>query len=199
VTTRWLLCDYGEVLSRPQDSTEVATLARLAGIPTASWHDTYWRHRAAYDRGMLDGRSYWEATLERRVADALLDELVALDVRSWLHPAEETLAAAARAAGAGLRLAVLSNAPHEVADGIDSRPWLEEFSPRLFSARIGITKPDPGIYQAALHALGAVPADVWFVDDREANVAAAAVAGFHATHYSGDAAVFDEILSQALG
>jgi putative hydrolase of the HAD superfamily len=197
VTTRWLLCDYGEVLSQAQGEAEVAAMAELSGVPVTSWHEVYWRHRGAYDRGVLDARAYWEATLEREIDGGLLDELVALDVRSWLHPAEAALEAAARATEAGLRLAVLSNAPHEVADGIDGRPWLGDFSPRLFSARIGITKPDPGIYQAALHALGAAPGDVWFIDDREANVEGAAGAGIHARHYRGDAAVFDEVLRSA--
>lgn len=198
MTTRWLLCDYGEVLSEPQPDGEVQAMAHLAGVEREVWHDTYWRHRPAYDRGALDAGAYWEVTLGRSVPASELAELVDLDVRSWLHPAPSALAAAERAADAGLGLAVLSNAPHEVADGLDGQEWLARFRPRLFSARLGVTKPDPGIYRAALQALGAAPGDVWFVDDRVANVAAAQEAGLQAALYEGDPAAIDDVISSAL-
>ncbi len=86
------------------------------------------------------------------------------------------MAAAERAGHRGLRLAILSNAPAEVADEIDEAPWLAAFSRRFFSCRLKAVKPEAAAYRAVLDALGAEPGEVVFFDDRPANVAGAAAA-----------------------
>jgi putative hydrolase of the HAD superfamily len=189
----WLLCDYGEVLCLPPPAADVAALVELSGLSAESFHDVYWRRRLEYDRGAITASEFWESALGGPLAPDHLAALIHIDTRGWLHPSPGAVDAAVRAAGRGLRLALLSNAPHEVADAVDGLPWLALFSPRLFSARLGITKPDPSIYRQALCALHAAPGDVWFVDDREQNVAAAADLGIRAMHYRGDPAVIDAI------
>jgi putative hydrolase of the HAD superfamily len=81
-----------------------------------------------------------------------LRKLVALDSASWLHPDEEVLAAE-RAARRGYRLAILSNAPIELADEPDRVPWLVALGSRLFSCRLRWSKPDPEILQGAFARL----------------------------------------------
>jgi putative hydrolase of the HAD superfamily len=80
----------------------------------------------------------------------------------------------------GLELAILSNAPIEVAEAIDAAPWLDLFDPRVFSCQLGSVKPEPAIYAGVLEALPATPDDVVFFDDRPANVAGARAAGMTA-------------------
>jgi putative hydrolase of the HAD superfamily len=92
-----------------------------------------------------------------------------------------------------LRLALLSNAPVEVASAIDGQEWLSAFSPRLYSCRIRVTKPEPGAYAAVVDALDAKPSDIFFIDDRAPNVAAAIAFGLRAAVFS-DPAQIDDIL-----
>jgi putative hydrolase of the HAD superfamily len=54
------------------------------------------------------------------------------------------------------------------------------------SARIGIAKPDAGIYQAAADAVGLPPEACVHIDDIENNVRGAEEAGFKAIHHTGD-------------
>jgi putative hydrolase of the HAD superfamily len=54
------------------------------------------------------------------------------------------------------------------------------------SARIGIAKPDAGIYLAAAEALGLPPEECVHIDDLENNVIGAKAAGFRAVHHTGD-------------
>ncbi len=110
----------------------------------------------------------------------LLARLIDVDTAGWLHPNPASLRAVAAAAERGWAPAILSNAPHEVARAIDARPWLDPFGPRLFSCDLRAIKPDPACYLAALDALGAAPGEVWFFDDRPANVDAARRLGIHA-------------------
>lgn len=181
----WLLCDYGEVLSLPQPEADRAALQSTAGRPAEEFWKGYWRNRPAYDRADLPAVEYWSAVLGSRPSPEQLRRLVEIDVASWLHPNPETLAAASRAAGRGLRLALLSNAPTEVAASIDTQDWLHDFSPRLFSCRLGAVKPEPAVYAAVLEALGAPAGEVIFVDDRPANVEAARRAGIRAAVFAG--------------
>ncbi len=90
------------------------------------------------------------------------------------------MAAADRAAARGFRLALLSNAPVEVARAIDRQPWLAAFTPRVYSCDLGAIKPDPAVYRSLLDVLGADAGDVVFLDDREDNVAAAGELGIEA-------------------
>lgn len=53
------------------------------------------------------------------------------------------------------------------------------------SCHLGARKPDPDFYTALLGELDAAPGEVAFVDDREANVAAARAVGLHATVFAG--------------
>lgn len=59
----------------------------------------------------------------------------------------------------------------------------------LVSCEIGIRKPDPAAYLAAVNHYGATPADTYFVDDSADNIAGAAKAGITTFHYTGEADV----------
>jgi putative hydrolase of the HAD superfamily len=176
----WLLCDYGQVLSLPQPQSDRDSLARASGLDDAGFWHGYWAHRAAYDRADMTSSGYWTAVLGRSTDDDLVQRLAALDTASWLHPNVNAIAASARAAERGYRLAILSNAPVDLADALDHIPWLASFEARFFSCRLRLSKPDPAIYRAVLDHLAAMPEDVVFFDDRRDNVDAAARLGIRA-------------------
>ncbi len=87
-------------------------------------------------------------------------------------------------------MALLSNAPIEVARAIEQLPWLSEFTPRIFSCDIGAVKPDPAIYRSVIATLGADPGSIVFVEDRSENVSTAARLGMRAVLFTGPS-VFD--------
>lgn len=190
----WLLCDYGEVLSLPQPDADRRLIEQAAKSDGPRLWPDYWANRPAYDRGDLTREQYWAAVLGYHPSSAQLESLLSADISSWLHPNESCLAAALRASDRGLRLAVLSNAPVEVASAIDSQGWLSAFSPRIYSCMIRATKPEPAAYAAAVDLLGVTPSDIFFLDDRPANVSAAAEFGFRAAVFSGPAQI-DSLLT----
>jgi putative hydrolase of the HAD superfamily len=194
----WLLLDYGEVISLPQPPSDQLALEEEVGRFGPEFWSTYWQHRPGYDRGDTDVAEYWYSVLGFRPARQRLKRLIEIDIAGWLHPNPASLAAAARAAERGLRLAILSNAPHEVADAIDDAAWADLFSPRLFSCRLRATKPEHEVYVAALHALDAAPSQVTFFDDRRENVCAARRAGMSA-HVFSDPSQIDAITTSSPG
>jgi putative hydrolase of the HAD superfamily len=54
------------------------------------------------------------------------------------------------------------------------------FERRFFSCYLRAVKPDPAAYHQVIEALGAVPEEIVFFDDREDNVMAAAALGIEA-------------------
>jgi putative hydrolase of the HAD superfamily len=122
----------------------------------------------------MTATAYWTAVLGRPPGHDLAQRLNALDTASWLHPNTEAIAAARRAGDRGYRLAILSNAPIDLADALDHVAWLAPFETRYFSCRLRLSKPDPAIYRAVLEHLQAAPHAIIFFDDRADNVEAAA-------------------------
>jgi putative hydrolase of the HAD superfamily len=184
---RWLVCDYGQVLSTAPPDTEWDALRRLAGgRADDEFHRLYWEHRPPYDRGDITAADFW-ALVHPGGQPSLgqLDELVSVDCAIWLHPHQPSVVAATAAADRGFRLALFSNAPREVGAAIDGLEWLGPFRPRFFSWKLRSVKPEAAAYQAVLTSLGADPADVVFVDDRPANVEAARRVGIDGRLYEG--------------
>lgn len=185
---RWIIFDYGNVISQGQPEEDLAVLAREAGTSVAGFRDAYWPRRIDYDRADLDGWEYWGDVAERlgqRWDDRRIARLMWLDTESWLHLRPGTVALIEELSAAGQRLALLSNAPVEVAGAVAQLPLARHFEHLIFSCHVKATKPDADCYRAALDRLGARPADVIFIDDRAENVAGAQRLGIPALRFTG--------------
>ncbi|GAB3468854.1 HAD family hydrolase [Actinophytocola sediminis] len=182
----WVMFDYGEVLSRPPSAEASELLAAEFGVPVERLWPAFWHDRERYDRGAVTATVYWRSVADQLGTDqpADVDRLIALDQRAWSDINPDVLALLHELAE-DTPLAMLSNAPLEMATVIDDAPWADLFRHRFFSARLGLTKPDPRIFERVCAQLGARPADVVFVDDREVNVAAAAELGMRAVRFTG--------------
>jgi putative hydrolase of the HAD superfamily len=183
----WVLFDYGGVICQPQPEADRARLARASGGPAADFEVAYWRYRLDYDRAALDATAYWQrvaADLDRSYTDAEITELSRLDTASWLTLQPGTVNLITELAAAGHRLALLSNAPADVAEAVQRLPLARHFEHLVFSCALKSAKPDPECFRATLALLDAAPGDVVFLDDRMANVAGAAVLGIRSLPFT---------------
>jgi len=82
------------------------------------------------------------------------------------------------------RLGVLSNAWSDSEREIRERlpGLLDFFDDVIFSAQVGLAKPDTRIYQLAVERLDVRPNEAVFIDDVEKNVQGAREAGLFAIH-----------------
>jgi putative hydrolase of the HAD superfamily len=110
--------------------------------------------------------------------DDVLDALLAA-IRFRAYPEVPDVLARLRASGA--RLAVVSNwdvSLHDVLERTGLRPLVDAV---VISAELGVAKPDPAIFRAALDRLGAAPEGAVHVGDSlEHDVAGARAAGLEA-------------------
>ena len=191
---RGVLFDYGLVLSGPPRKPAWEQLKSLLSpsgkiLAEDTLHAAYWRPRHDYDRGALNGTTYWAAVAAALgQSSALPQRLTALqeaDVDMWTEPNHEMIAWAAALQARGLRTAILSNLGDDMERGVRERcAWLGGFDHLTFSHALGTAKPDPAIYRHAAKGMGLPAGEILFVDDREDNIAAAHAFGMQAVRYT---------------
>ena len=185
---RAVLFDFGQVLSGPPDPLARRRMETILNTTPSDLQTAYWRHRDDYDLGVLNGTSFWQtvgAELAHPPTGEELAQLLQADVDLWTHPNQPMIDWAAALQRARISTGILSNMGDTMEAGIHTRfPWIDRFSHRTFSHRLGIAKPDERIYRHAIAGVGE-PAEVTlFIDDRIENIEAARTVGLHAIHYT---------------
>ena len=103
------------------------------------------------------------------------------DWHLWCRTAPGTVEALDRLRAAGLRLGVVSNSDGRVEEALEAAGIRDRFDVILDSALVGVEKPDPAIFRAALDALDVAPDEALFVGDLyDVDVVGARAAGIEA-------------------
>jgi putative hydrolase of the HAD superfamily len=159
-------------------------LQSLTGLDENAFSRFYWLHREEYDRGVLDGPSYWAAIGEagsKCFASGEIDAFIAEDIALWTRINPALLIWVRSLRGHGLKTGILSNMPVNISSYLrDSADWLHDFHHILFSCEVGLIKPDAAIYQACMKGMGVKPEETLFIDDRPVNVEGARAVGMRA-------------------
>ncbi|MDQ6753086.1 MAG: HAD family phosphatase [Actinomycetota bacterium] len=175
----WYLFDYGMVISTAPDPEDWLALREATGLDLEHRESSYWVHRSDFDAGRLTSRDYWTRVLGQEVNDGFASRLDALDARQWSHFNLDTLDVLESLSAGGSGLALLSNMPAGMAsEFVNREPWVRYFDKLFFSGHLGLVKPDPAVFAHVLAELEADGGRVTFVDDSEANIAAAKALGF---------------------
>jgi putative hydrolase of the HAD superfamily len=99
----------------------------------------------------------------------------------WCRTMPGTRAALDRLRAAGLRLGVVSNSDGRVEEALAAAGIRDRFDVILDSALVGVEKPDPAIFRAALTTLGVAPEEALHVGDLyDVDVVGARAAGIEA-------------------
>ena len=182
-----VLFDYGQVLSGPANPAAWAVMREVSGLDEERLHAGYWKFRHDYDRGALNGRTYWEAVAADagvRFDDAQMAALRAADIDLWTDLNQPMVEWAQQLQRAGVRTGILSNIGDAIGEGVLARlPWLDGFDYCGWSHTMQAAKPDPAIYLQAAVGLKTAPGNILFIDDRAENIDAAREFGMQTLHY----------------
>ena len=183
-----VLFDYGLVLSGPPHPPAWERMRRTLQASEEAFHAAYWAPRLDYDRGTLNGATYWQTvaqTLGRELTPDNLATLIAADTALWTQPNADMIAWAAALQAAGIKTGILSNLGDAMELGVRERcAWIEGFAHHTFSHQLGLAKPEAAIYAHAADGLATPPEEILFIDDRADNIAAARAAGMQAIQYT---------------
>ncbi|MFQ6397394.1 HAD family hydrolase [Nocardia sp. KC 131] len=193
-----VIFDYNGVIGLHPTVPMWNRLAELAGWHTDQlglFQTVFWSAREPYDSGESSDTDFWIAVLGHRPAPELLNQLRAVDTAMWTRTDHRVVALLHQARRADLPMVLLSNAPHPVSEALDESHWRTLMTDALYSARLGMNKPQPDTYRNALAATGVHdPGRVLFVDDRADNCQAAARLGLRTLHYTGSPADIEDHL-----
>jgi putative hydrolase of the HAD superfamily len=160
-------------------SEEEARAAMLAEMAYYRAH-----HDEAGDwAGLADLRRRCAAVVQERLGTSLplADVLEALLAAIRFRPYPEVVGTLARLRADGARLAVVSNWDVSLHDVLERTGLRRLVDAVVISAELGVAKPDPAIFHAALERLGADAGGAVHVGDSlEADVAGARAAGLEA-------------------
>jgi putative hydrolase of the HAD superfamily len=187
VKVKAVIFDFGHVLSLPPRPENMAWLAERCGLDREQFNRAFHELRPEVDRGTLPVTGFWTQMARRggRTPSAeLLRAMGERDLEAWTRPNPAMFAWAEELRRGGWATAILSNMPPGFLPYLEEHfPEVSRFQPAVFSCRVGMVKPEPGIYRHCLELLG-LPADhTLFLDDMPVNVAAARGLGLHALEF----------------
>lgn len=186
-----VLLDYGNVLCLRPLPEEFQTLTTILGVPEDVFSRCFWRHRRNYDRGTLDGPAFWRnvaSDAEASLTAEQIRELISRDVRLWQRRDPTMTRWVEKLRVAGLKTAILSNMPSDVARSLREPPsWFDDFDSVIVSSDTGFLKPEPEIYRISLEQLGVRPSEALFIDDHGENVEGARAVGIQALQFESPA------------
>jgi len=165
----------------PQHATDEPSAARWADAIFQGYGGDW----GEFDRGTLEVPVLVQR-IARRTGLLQSDVLrVVMGVPVELQAQAATLDLLRRLRTAGHGLHYLSNMPRPFAALIEARePFMPWFHSGVFSARVGLIKPESAIYELAQARFGARPDELVFLDDHLPNVLAARAMGWSALHFS---------------
>ena len=175
-----VIFDYGEVIAL-SDTADWARMVQTANVAGPVFEEAYWRYRLDYDAGMSVDE-YWTKVAHDTGAEFTPEQIAELnraDARHWTHLDPAMLAWIEELRRAGKRIAMLSNMPTGIAPVIRELPFTASFEALIFSCDLGVVKPHPDIYLAALRAVDTKAERTLFLDDKLANVQGAQALGIH--------------------
>jgi putative hydrolase of the HAD superfamily len=154
-----------------QDPVELGARLGLLIDPEKA-HRAHYQAMAEYSDLRIAGEGAdWDWWLERyftllEVSDPhLAGERMQRGYALWNHPLEGVAASIERLGEDGVRVAVVSNSDGSVRDSLGRAGLLELFEFVIDSHEVGVSKPEPGIFLAALGRMGLDPADAWYIGD----------------------------------
>jgi putative hydrolase of the HAD superfamily len=182
-----VIFDFGYVLSLPPQPSDYQRLAALAGFDGKPFEKIYWGNRTVYDRGAIDGPTYWRRLAQaagKELTPAQIDSLIVNDIAIWMRANPVMMEWVRALKGGGLKIAVFSNMPIEISTYMRQyAPWFRDFDYVCFSAEVQLAKPEAAIFHACLEVVHSRPEECLFIDERAENVEAARALGMHALKF----------------
>jgi FMN phosphatase YigB (HAD superfamily) len=185
-TPRAVIFDIGRVIIRIDLSRSMAALGKSDGLSHLQVlreleADPHWLD---WQEGRIAPRD-WHAHLAKKLHFSYSFEEFFAIWNGVLDPVPMLPDLLFERLAAKCGLALLSNTdPLHVAHFEATYSFVHFFPVRVYSCRVGFSKPAPAIFHHALREAGAMPDEALFIDDIRENVLAAAALGINAFHFT---------------
>jgi len=185
MTIRAIIWDMGGVLVRTEDPAPRRRLATRLGLPVNTLDDIVFGSDGHLEAqlGQISARQQWEQAC--RAVSWPLEDIAGFQMAFFAGDRIDfALVEAIRRLRPRYLTGLLSNAMDDLRVQLETN-WkiADAFDAILVSAELGLVKPDPRIFQAALEILNVSAAEAVFLDDFEKNIQGARAVGMHAIQF----------------
>lgn len=194
-----LVFDLGNVLVRWDPIAIVRSVIDGPGAVRLAEHLFAHPDWVSVDRGTLTLEEAAERAIERTDVDDVIIQAAFAAVAPSLQPLPQSVALLDAVLAQGHSLYALSNMGHVSADYLQRQAsFWPKFKDVLISARVGLVKPEPAIFELMLSQFGLAADECLFIDDSLDNVQAAQALGIDAIHFIDASQCRDELARRGL-
>ncbi len=196
-----LIFDFGQVMIKYQPT-----------LMAAKYFDSEEDERKVCE--VLFDRLYWDRLDDGSITDGEIIEAAKARLPerfhavlptvyyNWIYNLPEVEGMNALVADArnkwGAKIYLLSNISEYFADNASEIRALRHFDKCFFSAKMGLTKPDPEIFLTVCRDVGIKPEETLFIDDSEKNIKGAKRAGLRAYLFDGNVRALSMYLDEVM-
>jgi epoxide hydrolase-like predicted phosphatase len=191
-----VIFDLGGVLVRTEFPEVRQRLETRLGFPPGTLGQTVWGGEdwELAQIGRISYEEYWQ-----RVGAALsfsTEQEIGDFRREYFSGdrVDEDLVSLIRKLRVRHKIGLLSNAPDRLGTWLDEEWGIKDlFDSIVYSAKVGIAKPDPRIFHLSLEQLGVAAPEALFIDDYPRNIDAALALGMRAIRFTNTEALREEL------
>lgn len=177
----------GVVIVHPDPQGWSAHLERDLGLPSALLHSAFFvPHWPDIILGRVGLRERLAPVLAQIAPQLGVDRLIRYWFENDAHLDQGLLAQLAPIRAGGMKLQLATVQEHERARYIwDEVALKQHFDGMHYAAELGFAKPEARFFSAAAERAGFAPDEIFFIDDKQANVDAARGEGWSAALWDG--------------
>ena len=178
-----VLFDIGGVLWHPKPPPLREKWAARCGLSVEAFdqivYESEWGSQALV--GSISAEQMWE-NIGKQLGLSYAETCV-LEKEYWTGTWDTALLDYCRTQKPKYKMGIISDAESNAREMVSA--WVNEtlFDTMVFSAELGVCKPNPPIFHHALEQLGVGASEAVFIDDRVSNIDGAKSLGIHTIHY----------------
>src|SRR3989344_1141473 len=172
--------DYGGVIAGVTGKEFDKLVCDFLKVSLYEYREAYFKFNQLMNNGQVTGPELWRMVLSELGRSGRYDEFIEFQSKIPHHKVNlDTLQLVDRLRKNGYKVGLLSNNTMKSAGHIRSTDLINHFDACVIYAEIGMSKPDPKIFEYFFSKLGIAPHQAIFIDDAEKSLSTATEVGYH--------------------
>ncbi|OGY90991.1 MAG: hypothetical protein A3B31_01580 [Candidatus Komeilibacteria bacterium RIFCSPLOWO2_01_FULL_53_11] len=172
--------DYGGVIAGVPGKEFNKRVCEFLNVRLDQYREAYFKFNHLMNNGQVTGPELWRMVLTELGKDDQYDEFIEFQSRLPHHEVHSNMLRLVDALRKnGYKVGLLSNNTLKAAKHIRATGLVDHFDVCVISAEVGMSKPDPKIFEYFFSRLGVSPEEAIFIDDAEKSLSTASEVGYH--------------------